>query len=402
MTDTQNSQIGQQNSQQDSQTGEIQGTAPQKITQRKPMRPFGADRQHELTMKAQALATMSRQECFDRGYLTVKDLDDEELRYGRCRDESGYIPKTKNKTRLIPQDKYDEMIAEHEARFKQKLRQNLDNMLEIMVEIAEDDTVEPRDRFEAAKYIFERTAGKTPDKLDVRISAKPWETMLQQVTGIVPMSRAEHRALQGAGIVDVEVVDEREASLEDAMDSDILGPNATEHGHEPMAENQSQDTVQPSDIPQYGQDSTEQNVVQVHIPRPHERYADPNYTGDTPEPGEQYLEHVQLPVGPDVLVRTNNSREQPGPGQRVDEPDANSEPDSDTQYLDYGARRTQDKSYADQVRAAQDLAARRKEHKDRINQAKKQRKINRATGADAITTDITGATVGDDGQIRFD
>jgi hypothetical protein len=391
----------------DQQEHEIQGTEPQRLVKRKPLRPFGADKSHELMVKQEALRTMTRQQAFDRGYLTVKELDDEELRYGRCRDENGYIPKSGKRTRLIPEDKYDAMIAEHELRFKQKLRQNLDDMLDIMVEIAKDDCVEPRDRFEAAKYIFERTAGKTPEKLDVTVKAAPWEEMLGQVTGIAPMSRAEHRALQGAGIVDVEVVEDSDGEdIQSAEDQD----DSTQHNTTTEAE--AQDPVQPSQLSQDGPPAPIEDVVQVHIPRPHERYRDTpdelpgqqqenqarqgTRVGQEPNAGEQYDEHVPLAVGPDVLVRPNNSREQPEPGQRVDEPD------DATQYLDYGGRRTQNKSYADQVRAAEDLAKRRKEHRERIQQAKKQRKINRVTGADAIETDITGATVGDDGQITFD
>ena len=54
------------------------------------------------------------------------------------------------------------------------------------------------------------------------------------------------------------------------------------------------------------------------------------------------------------------------------------------------------------MRDAEALAARRREAKKRIQDAKKARKIARATGADAIVDDITGATLGEDGQLHFE
>ena len=130
------------------------------------LKPFGGVYGQEAWKKHRehAIRTRSRQYCFDHGFITAKDLDDEELVAGKCRDGNGRIPKTNGKTETIPRELYDEMVAEHELRYKQKLRANLDSMLDIMVDIAQDDTVEPRDRFEAAKYLFERTAGKTPDQ----------------------------------------------------------------------------------------------------------------------------------------------------------------------------------------------------------------------------------------------
>jgi hypothetical protein len=343
------------------------------ITKRKIARPFGVDAAHALMVKQEALRTFSRQECFDRGYLTVKDLDDEELRYGKCRDESGYIPKgNSRRTELIPAERYDEMVAEHEARFKQKLRQNLDDMLEIMVNIAKDDTVEPRDRFEASKYLFERVAGKTPESVNVTVTAKPWEELLGQVTGIAPMSRAQHRALQGAGIVDAEVIYEQDADG---------------------------NTVQPQDVPAGGEVPTEQAVVPVRTPRPHERYAEPleaPFVGEKPEPGEQYFEHVDLPVGPDHTPKVDNETATPGAPRLVDEPDVTN------QYLNYGRRADEKRSYVDQVRAAKELAERRKEAKDRVQNAKKQRKIARALGAEEIQDEITGATLAEDGTLHFE
>lgn len=341
-------------------------TEPSAPVRRKQLKPFGADRAHELMLKQEALAKMTRQQAFEKGYIGVKDLDDEELRYGRCRDDAGYIPKNGMKTELIPKDKYDEMIAEHELRFKQKLRQNLDDMLDGMVEIAKDETVEPRDRLEAMKYLIDRTVGKAVDKVDVTVKTAPWEDMLGQVVGIAPMSRAEHRAIQGAGIVDAEVIEDEET------------------------------TVQPSHVPEAGKDTAEQAVVQVHKPRPQEqppKQPQGQFDGDAPEPGEPYDEYVDLPVGPDHTVKVDNDR------PAATNPAVDSPNNTD---LHYGRRADQKRTYVDQARAADDLAKRRKEARDKIKNAKKERAIARATGADAIKDEITGATLGADGKLTFD
>lgn len=358
--------------------------------QRQILKPFGHDVEQTRLTREKALATLSRQECFEKGFITIKDLDDEELRYGRCRDESGYIPKNGKKTELIPKDRYDEMVAEHELRFKQKLRQQLDDMLDIMVDIAKDDTVEPRDRFEASKYLFERVAGKTPEHISVTVRAAPWEELLGQVSGIAPMSRAEHRALNGAGIVDAEVVEDYEEQGSPPTDTSMRRDDGDQ--------DQASDNVQSPDVQASGEAPTELAVVPVHQARPGEQHAEtatPTFVGEVPTAGEAYYEHVDIQVGPDVRTRTDNNLERDRPAERVDTPDANN------RHLNYGRRADEKRSYVDQARAAEDLAKRRKEAKAKIKDATKQRKIARAMGTDAIKDTITGIEVDDNGQLTF-
>lgn len=325
-------------------------------------KPFGQNEHHRLRNKEEALRTLSRQQCFDKGYISVKDLDDEELRYGRCRDENGLIPQRNGrKTELLPQDKFDEMIAEHELRYKQKLRQRTDDMLDIMTNIAQDDTVEPRDRFEAAKYLFERTAGKTPETVNVTVQQAPWEGLLNNITGIGSISRAEHRRIteegDNAGIIDVEYEDE-----------DV-------------------NPVSPEDISNTSAPAAEQDVVSVHQPRPAE--PDP---AEAPQAQPTQPTHYKAVDGEPTFAAD--------PAQTP--PDRPSPPVEPDQYEQYGSRRTESKSYADQVRDAEALAKRRKESKEKIRNAKKQRIINRTMGADAIKDEITGANLDENGNLRFE
>lgn len=148
-------------------------------------------------------ARMTRQQMFDCGVIGVEELDDEELRAGRCRDEHGRIPHTAGKTATIPRDLYEAMVAEHEARTDQKLREQLDTAIDVMVGVMVDDTVEPRDRMEAAKYLFERVKGKTPERIHVATGDKaPWEEVF---SGVAKITRQRSKAIQ-EGVIDAEVV----------------------------------------------------------------------------------------------------------------------------------------------------------------------------------------------------
>jgi hypothetical protein len=315
---------------------------------RRELKPFGGVNGQAAWLKAKedALRTQSRQYCFDHGYITAKDLDDEELVSGRCRDTNGRIPKTTGKTELIPRHLYDEMVAEHELRFKQKLRERLDQMLDIMTDIAQDDTVEPRDRFEAAKYLFERTAGKTPETVTVNVKHAPWEELLAQVSGIAPMTRDEHRALQ-LGIVDAEVIEDGEEEAQ----ADEANAQREESSEYPDTDVRMGSTAYPT------AESTDEPTVP---------------TADVNE--EEYFTEGDI-------RHTEPYQEQP--------------------EKNYGRRADERRSYAEQVQDAQALMRRRKEARAKIQNAKKQRKITRALGADAIKSEITGVTMDEDGKVKF-
>jgi hypothetical protein len=325
---------------------------------RKDLQPFGGINGQAAWQKAkdEALRTKGRQYCFDHGFITAKDLDDEELVAGRCRDQTGRIPKTEGKTELIPRHLYDEMVAEHEMRYKQKLRENLDRMIDVMVEIADDDTVEPRDRLEAAKYIFERTAGKTPQTVSVTVKTAPWEDLLSQVSGIAQMSRADHERLQ-TGIVEAEVVEIDE-------EGNPIGQEAQDQEEEPYGQERG------TGFAPYGTDPADDAAPMPAAERP------------------------DKPAGP-----MNDEYWTEGDIHRRDPP---REPYQDEPELNYGRRADEKRSYAQQAQDAQALAKRRKEARQRIQGAIKKRKIARAVGADAIKDEITGVELGDDGKLRFE
>jgi hypothetical protein len=305
--------------------------------ERKQLKPLFRNREAEEALKKEAFAKLTRQELFEQGFIKVADLDDEELRYGRCRDtNTGIIPGKTTKTELIPKALYDEMVAEHEARFKQKLRQNLDDMLDGMVEIAKDDTVEPKDRLEAMKYLIDRTAGRATEHVSVQVHHAPWEELLNDVSGIAPVTRDQHRQLQ-RGIIDVEVVDEEEA------------------GELGEAERSSDVPPQPPEPTPYG-------------------------TADTPN-------------------SPSKPKEEKYTGQLSARPPSAKYPSQEQPLVTKDQHQL---SYAEQARNQELLAERRAAAKKRIQGAKKARKVARAMGADAIKDEITGTTVGEDGQVSFE
>ena len=161
-------------------------------------------------------AGMSRQEQFNNGILSVQDMDDEELRAGRMRDASGRIPRVTKTLEMIPRDLYDEMVQEHNKRTNEKIRQQLDVALQTMVDIMADESCEPKDRLDAAKYLFERQMGKQPDKVLIAPDRAPWEELLGDVAQV---TRAQHERAKRGEVWDAEVVEApvNTASHEDAQ-----------------------------------------------------------------------------------------------------------------------------------------------------------------------------------------
>lgn len=289
---------------------------------------------------------MTRQQAFNAGYIPVTELDDEELRVGRCRAANGKIPRVGSRTEVLSKQLYDNMIQEHFKRSNEKLRSQLDVALATMVDIMQDDTCEPKDRMEAAKYLYERVAGKTPERVQVAVTRQPWEEVLG---GIAHISQAESQAIRsGQPIVDAEVVDAEEDS--------------ESYAHPPSANGKASE-------PEYRSEASEPDTSPVERP-----YYDLN--GD-PLVGDQRITPALYMPGHEQPQ--NNSATAPLV--------------TNTGYANSEVLR-------DEVEAAKELAARRKAARKQIQDAKKRRAIARATGQDAkghTTIEMTES----DGKIQF-
>lgn len=290
---------------------------------------------------------ITRHEALLAGLLRVDDLDDEELRTGRCRDEYGRIPRGRNQ--LIPRHIHEAIVAEHFQRVNEKLRTQMDVALGTMVDVMLDDTVEPKDRFEAAKYLFERVAGKTPDRVQVQVSKAPWEDVMG---GIARISRAESRALRSGEVIDAETVE----------------PQADSPGGSPG------DHIPTCDPP-----------------------SEPDEAGFTPPSGDEKAAPSSAPYAPSSGLPGGVPPEaEPVPHHNAPQNNSATAP----LVTSAGQLASNAEMIRDDNEAAADVAARRKAARKRINDAKKRRAIARATGQDAKRHKDIEATE-KDGRIQF-
>lgn len=304
---------------------------------------------------------MTRQQAFVAGYIPVQDLDDEELRVGRCRAANGKIPRVGSRTEVMPQQLYDSMIQEHFKRSNEKLRSQLDVALATMVDIMQDDTCEPKDRMDAAKYLYERVAGKTPERVQVAVTREPWEEVLG---GIAQISRAESRAMRnGHNVVDAEVVE-----------AEPFTPRNPDGYAAPSSDRPSGDP-EASEAPRQAEPSEPDSAAAGgREDGPRRPYFD--LAGD-PLVGDHRITHPTYMPGHEQPQNT-----------------------SATAPLVANTGRANSEVLRDEVDAAKELAARRKAARKRIQDAKKRRAIARATGQDAkgnSTIELTES----EGKIQF-
>jgi hypothetical protein len=295
---------------------------------------------------------LTRQQAFAAGYLTPADLDDEELRVGRCRAANGKIPRMGAKTEMLPRHLYEAMVSEHLQRSNEKLRSQLDIALATMVDIMQDDTAEPKDRMDAAKYLYERVAGKTPDRVQVQVSKAPWEEV---IGGIAQISREESRAMRSLEpAIDAEVVEQVDDSQHHESPFYARNPN----GYGPRADEAAFDPA------------SEPTAAAEPATRPDEPNQ-PDATPSRPTTTRQYFA-LDEPIGDHRITEPTSV-----PGHEYPQNTSATAP------LVTSAGHTNSELLRDEAEAAAELAARRKAARKRIQDAKKKRAIARATGQDA-------------------
>jgi hypothetical protein len=347
--------------------------------------------------RREAVRNMTRQQAFNAGYLSVKDLDDEELRAGKCRGPDGNIPKVVGKTEVMDDDQYQMMVAEHEKRWNQNLRERLDVMTEVIASVALDDTVEPRDRVEAAKYIIERVAGKPTERVQVNVSKAPWEEMLAGIASGI--SREESRKQRGLTI-DQDgnaLAGPEDGTLGSAEDvGDILPDTGVE-----LAESQSGPPT--PNIQGQGRVDDDRWYEATHsVVQPAEPRTD---WADVGASGGQQGRRQDL--GP-----SRGDDERDTPVVDVASLPADYVP-ADSAYLPAPPAPSHDNvanssstMVTDLLTAQQDLADRRKLAKDRIQAAKRSRAAARKAGADLLkgkefSADTTEIDENGEGQVTF-
>lgn len=108
------------------------------------------------------------------GQLTVKDLDDDELKRMQVRGAGGMFS---SKPRALPSHLAAAMRSEWLARGQAKLERGYHDAIQIMLDIANNPDVKDSDRIKAANIVIERTAGKAVEHVHVK-SDDPWGKMM--------------------------------------------------------------------------------------------------------------------------------------------------------------------------------------------------------------------------------
>lgn len=162
----------------------------------------------------------SRYDAFITGELTVEHLDMEELLKGQLRDKNGHF--TGRPSSMIPRSFHVKITQELLHRAEANWREHMDDALKVFVEIMNNQKYGAQWRLQAAQYVFERIAGKIPDKQIVEASVRKWEDAAEAV--IVE--------IVGDQIEDAEIVSSPEPVLgvvwEDEDTEDVETPPALE------------------------------------------------------------------------------------------------------------------------------------------------------------------------------
>lgn len=120
-----------------------------------------------------------RYDMFMSGELSVEDLDQEELLRGQLRDRNGSFQG--RPPLLIPREFHLKLTHELMHRAEGTIRENFDEAIQVFIDVMKDPRVRAQDRLYAAQYVWERLAGKIPEKQVVEASIRKWEEVAEKV-----------------------------------------------------------------------------------------------------------------------------------------------------------------------------------------------------------------------------
>lgn len=159
------------------------------------------------------VAGLDRPQRFMQGFITVEELADEEIQGMFIFNDAGQ----KVRSTALGVKIHQQIAQELHRRLNRYLQTKTASMLEVMVDIAESELVEPADRIKAAQWVAERTLGKTPDVIIHGRTEQPYESIFQAIDA---GSRQDYREKIGSTrlelggkpdeIFDVEVIEEPE------------------------------------------------------------------------------------------------------------------------------------------------------------------------------------------------
>lgn len=160
------------------------------------------------TIAGNSPESMSRYQQFLAKYITVEDLDDEEVLNFGFRDSSGRIFKPRN----IPRELVNEITKAIYDRALHEIKSNAVEAAKTLASIMMDPNNDANIRLKAAESILDRSIGKAPQQLNISAGA-PWEEIFESIT---TATREQSRANRG-NIIDAELA---------APDDDVVLPDS--------------------------------------------------------------------------------------------------------------------------------------------------------------------------------
>lgn len=162
------------------------GGALHPLDQRKVTNDFVHRSEEELRQQ------LSRKEQYERGLLTVDEMDDEELAMQGFRDRRGNVIPLKN----VPREISQAFVRAVYERANKELRKYTVESVKTLGHLATDTSVDPAIRLRAAQDIIDRNLGKAPQTVSLTVQS-PFEDIFDSIGGV---SRAESRRLRGKAI----------------------------------------------------------------------------------------------------------------------------------------------------------------------------------------------------------
>lgn len=120
---------------------------------------------------------------------------DEELRRGQRKDKHGQWKGRPPK--IVPKAIHDELVRRTMEKAVGLMNDNLTEAVQCLIDIVKGSDVEDKDRIKAASMIIDRVMGRTPEKVELSATVKPWQQAVQGGIVRAPLD-----------VIDVEEVDE--------------------------------------------------------------------------------------------------------------------------------------------------------------------------------------------------
>lgn len=166
---------------------------------------------------------LDRPQKFLQGFLPLEELTDEEVQGLFIYNDSGQ----KVQSIALGTKMHQQIAQELHRRMNRFLQTKTASMLNVMVDIAESELVEPADRIKAATWVAERVLGKTPEIIMHGKVEAPYEAIFETIDA---GSRSAYRQeIAGNGlelesgsvseILDVEVSEEIEVEVQETEET---------------------------------------------------------------------------------------------------------------------------------------------------------------------------------------